>query len=877
MSLQIPTLPFHATEPLNGNPANPSVAMMAEAPVPVTTLSREQVRAAVKCAGQRIAPLWPLRNFVAVNPFLGLMDQPFEVAMHWMASCDGARMTAPRSFYASAIQDGKITDADLAAALAQHPNLPSAPHTVDVLKRAALQPSENLPPASVPTVADMAGTVTGTAWAPVVTELISRWAAAHFDQGQAYWPSPWRDLPPYAAWRAESTIDRTPELTGVPNFRRLVAALPESVEEVMYVALTRLAIPHNGVDAYLHRLLLANSGWAGYARYRLWQAELQGQKDETLDHLLAIRLTWELVLWQAFGERGLTQRWENAKYAFVEGADQTELQHCLTVDLLLQTALEKAYQRALLTTLDKPAPPQPDIRRVQAAFCIDVRSEILRRALETVDAGVETIGFAGFFGFPIEYVRLGDTAGSAQCPVLLRPQFTIHEAVGGASSGETAAIMQKRALHRHVAKAWRSFKFGAVSCFGFVGPVGLAYVTKLITDSLGKSRPVEAPDRFGLTNAVAMKLAPHLESEQTGERKTGMTLEEQIHVAAGALTAMSLTRQFAPLVLLVGHGATTVNNPYATGLDCGACGGHTGEANVRVAAKVLNHPTVRDGLRQRGIEIPETTCFLACLHDTTTDQVTILDTETIPDSHRGDVAQIEVSLAAAGRLARAERAPTLKLSQEQDVDAAILFRSRDWSQVRPEWGLAGCAAFIVAPRQRTYGRDLGGRAFLHSYDWRQDREFKILELIMTAPMVVASWINLQYYGSTVDNQRFGSGNKVLHNVVGILGVLEGNGGDLRVGLPWQSVHDGENYVHEPLRLSVLIEAPLPAITNVIARHETVRHLVDHGWLYMFAMDESGQIAHRYQGNLTWGPVAVAASTPFLNGQGNSGRAQIAVV
>ncbi|MCB0187394.1 MAG: DUF2309 family protein, partial [Caldilineaceae bacterium] len=142
--------------------------------------------------------------------------------------------------------------------------------------------------------------------------------------------------------------------------------------------------------------------------------------------------------------------------------------------------------------------------------------------------------------------------------------------------------------------------------------------------------------------------------------------------------------------------------------------------------------------------------------------------------------------------------------------------SRDWSQVRPEWGLAGCAALIVAPRERTYGRDLGGRAFLHSYDWRQDRDFTILELIMTAPMVVASWINLQYYGSTVDNQRFGSGNKVLHNVVGTLGVLEGNGGDLRVGLPWQSVHDGENYVHEPLRLSVVIEAPLPAITDVIA-------------------------------------------------------------
>lgn len=865
MTLQTFSLPFHTSETLDVSPAYCSEDRVDEVAAPVTTLSREQIRAAVKRAGRRIAPLWPLRNFVAVNPFLGMVDQPFDVAMRWMASRDGARMTAPRSFYADAIQESKITDQDLAAALAQHSNLLGTPHTVDALKGGALQASGNLPSPSVPTVADMADRVTGKALGHLVTESISRWAAAHFDQGQAYWQSPWRDLPPYAAWRAEAAIDRTPELAGVPNFRQLVASLPEAVEEVMHVALTKLAIPQDGLDTYLHRLLLANSGWAGYARYRLWQAELQGQDDETLDHLLAIRLTWELVLWQAFEEYGLTQLWENAQYALVKGGDQTELQHRLAVDLLLQTALEKAYQRTLLTTLAKPLPPQPDTGRVQAAFCIDVRSEILRRALESVDAGVKTIGFAGFFGFPIQYVRLGENAGGAQCPVLLRPQFTIHETVGGASAGETATVMQKRSRHRHVAKAWRSFKFGAVSCFGFVGPVGLVYVTKLITDSLGKSRPVESPARFGLSNTVAMKLVPRLESEQTGERKTGMTLEEQIHVAAGALTAMSLTRQFAPLVLLVGHGATTVNNPYATGLDCGACGGHTGEANVRVAAKVLNHPAVRDGLRKRGIEIPETTCFLACLHDTTTDQVTILDKESIPGSHSADVAQIEASLAAAGRLARAERAPALKLSPEQDVDAAILFRSRDWSQVRPEWGLAGCAAFIVAPRQRTYGRNLGGRSFLHSYDWRQDREFKTLELIMTAPMVVASWINLQYYGSTVDNQRFGSGNKVLHNVVGTLGVLEGNGGDLRAGLPWQSVHDGETYVHEPLRLSVVIEAPLPAITDVIARHETVRHLVDHGWLYLFAMDESGQVAHRYQGNLTWAPVAVAASTPFLNG------------
>ena len=168
--------------------------------------------------------------------------------------------------------------------------------------------------------------------------------------------------------------------------------------------------------------------------------------------------------------------------------------------------------------------------------------------------------------------------------------------------------------------------------------------------------------------------------------------------------------------------------------------------------------------------------------------------------------------------------------------ADIFRRSRDWSEVRPEWGLAGNAAFIVAPRSRTAGLDLGGRAFMHSYDHRQDGDLKVLELIMTAPMVVTNWINLQYYASAVDNRAFGSGNKVIHNVVGQLGVYLGNGGDLMTGLPWQSVHDGNQYQHEPMRLLVVIEAPRDAVGQIIDRHPTVRDLVTNGWMSLVALD-----------------------------------------
>ncbi len=174
--------------------------------------------------------------------------------------------------------------------------------------------------------------------------------------------------------------------------------------------------------------------------------------------------------------------------------------------------------------------------------------------------------------------------------------------------------------------------------------------------------------------------------------------------------------------------------------------------------------------------------------------------------------------------------------------------------MRPECGLAGNAAFIAAPRIRTRGIDFGGRAFLHDYDWRSDADFTVLDSIMTAPMVVASWINLAYYGSTVNNRAFGCGNKVLHDVAGVLGVLEGNAGDLKVGLPWQSVHDGTRFIHEPLRLYVCIEAPLDALNAVIAKNAGVRELVDNRWLHLFAMSDDGYVAKRYRKNFHWDNV-----------------------
>jgi len=317
-----------------------------------------------------------------------------------------------------------------------------------------------------------------------------------------------------------------------------------------------------------------------------------------------------------------------------------------------------------------------------------------------------------------------------------------------------------------------------------------------------------------------------------------LSAEERCLIAESFLRTIGLTSDLARVVLLVGHGSETKNNAHAAGLDCGACCGQPGDVNARAAAALLNDPDVRAGLLARGVEVPATTVFVGALHNTTTDEVTLFH-DGIPTSHQADLASTQALLDRASAITRRERAPRLGLADlpEDKLHAAILKRARNWAEVRPEWGLAGNAVFVIAPRERTKHMDLAGRAFLHDYRHETDTDHSILEAVMLGPMVVAHWINFQYYASTVDNARYGCGNKVLHNIVGgHLGVFEGNGGDLRIGLSLQSLHDGEHWVHAPLRLAVFIEASREAIDGVLAKHAKVNELVDNEWLHLFQLD-----------------------------------------
>ena len=797
---------------------------------PLQTLKADAaaVTAALEHAIGAIPPVWPLASSVAVNPFLGQASQNLARTGALLARVAGLKVTMPRDWYAARIASGDISDDDLEAARRASQE-PKRPADVAAIKSALRCPSPQ--PEPVPTVADLAGAVSATDWAGLVAERFGAWAAGYFDEGQALWAAPRRDGA-YTAWRTTATRDLTPEIAGLSGFCAFVDRAPQAGRDAIERAVDRLGLAADELPTYFHRLLMTLGGWAQIGRYRAWQADLSGGTDTTLADLLAIRLVFEEALYEQFGAT-LEIQWQAARAAHARpvtpDADQV-------IDAILQDAAERAAQRNLSSVMQEPAAPPASARpALQAAFCIDVRSEVFRRALESLSPEVSTIGFAGFFGLATSHRGFASDAQELRGPVLLNPG--VHSCSGG--DHDRAADLTRRYAAR-AKRAWGRFKLAAVSSFAFVEATGPLYAAKLVRDAFGAAGKPAGKDPL-----------PRLEPDPD--------LETRIKTAATVLRAMSLTANFAPVVLLAGHGARVANNPHASALQCGACGGYSGEVNARLLAALLNDGEVRQGLTRDGIEIPADTLFVAGLHDTVTDEVTLFDGDHPSPGHSEQVSRLIGWLASAARDARRERA--LRLPRAGD-GAAAAARARDWAEIRPEWALAGCRAFVAAPRRRTSGRDLQGRVFLHEYDWRQDKGFPVLELIMTAPVVVASWISLQYYGSVVAPSAFGAGNKLLHNVVGGFGVVEGNGGPLRAGLPWQSVHDGEKLVHEPLRLSVMIEAPVEAMSEILVRHDGVRALFDNGWLHLFALDDEGKMARRYTGGLQWTPCAdTAAAAP----------------
>jgi uncharacterized protein YbcC (UPF0753/DUF2309 family) len=774
----------------------------------------------------RIAPTWPLDRFIAVNPFWPLTHKPLPEVAGELAALSGARVLMPRQWYAQEWRAGRLRSEHIRAAIAESASSVTEADLVALFWSGEPSPAQR--PLVVDTLEALLHREHELTWREFVMERVSRFCASYFDAGQALIGGV-REGGFYASWRAQAPTDQGPSLfMGLGDYRATVAKLPETADEMIERGCADLGVADGERERYLSALLLDVNGWASWCAYLRFTARIAGGDDSHLRQLLAIRLGWEWILFCASDEMIRTE-WRLAMTSWPSIDRAARLAR--SDDWILQRAVEISWLSTLRPklaqgfTATRPATPY-----LQAAFCLDVRSEVYRRALEAQGEHIQTIGAAGFFGVPIEYAQLAADDARPQLPGLFGPKYRVTD------TGVPRGLEATRRARLDAKNAWKAFKSSSLSSFAYVDAVGLFFAGSLFQEAFRaeKSRS-DHHDRAGLKDSEDQTRMPRLTGYVDGEP---IRPEERIEIAASLLRSIGLTRDFARLVLLVGHGSETKNNPHAAGLDCGACGGQPGDVNARAAAAMLNDDHVREGLVSRGIAIPETTIFVGALHNTTTDDVTIFD-ESGSEAHRADIREARALFASASIAARRERAPRLGLGNLADdqLHAALVKRARNWAEVRPEWGLAGNAAFIIAPRERSRHLDLEGRVFLHDYRYTEDKDHAILEALMTGPMVVAHWINFQYYASTVDNERYGCGNKVLHNIVGgHLGVFEGNGGDLRIGLSLQSLHDGERWMHTPLRLAVFIEASRAAIDRVLAKHRKVSELVDNEWLHLFQLD-----------------------------------------
>lgn len=719
---------------------------------------KNQIETAITKSWAKIAPFWPLKNLIAVNPLSGFEDLPFE----------------------EALKQGQ--------AYFQQNDLPE---DMQAINRESI-----------------------------------KWLQAYFDNGQSTIAMPGRRHGFLKAVKMLMAYDISLK-TRNKKTELWFKNLPEAPQSIIGECLLHLGIAKEDYKTFLTLMLTTLPGWAAHIQYRTAWADTE---DENHPHkvnkieYLAFRMILTALLWPK--AKTLLDWHKDALHKASVSGSLSRIENA-----------EKDYRAALLDKLimlnEKSIPKTAD---AQLVFCIDVRSEPFRKSLEA-QGNYETLGFAGFFGVPVSVENEITGENYHSCPVLLKPAHHVKET--SSCSHKTCSAGHER--QQGIKRLYQSLKYNFTTPFALVETLGPMSGLWMGLRSLlpGFAQKIKQTG----TNIInpSFELKSMIES---------IPFDNQVAFASGALRMMGLTSNFAPLVVFCGHGSTTQNNAYATALNCGACGGRHGAPNARILAGILNNPEIREALAENQIDIPASTHFLAAEHNTTTDQVEIYK-HGLPETHDEALKTLKADLEKAcvqntlWRCAELGEKPT-------NTSKHAAGRSQDWAQVRPEWGLARNAAFIIGPRSLTQNINLEGRSFLHSYDWTQDPDGSSLTTILTAPMVVAQWINSQYLFSTLDNVAYGGGSKITKNITGKIGIMQGNASDLMHGLPLQSVYksDKEAY-HEPMRLMSVVCAPRDFVENIIQQQDILKRLFGNGWVTLVCFDPELNERFMLKRDLTW--------------------------
>ncbi len=649
-----------------------------------------------------------------------------------------------------------------------------------------------------------------------------KWLGAYFDEGQATITMPLREYGLYHAWSKLAPYDE--KLHGGKKEKiKFLKNLPKTPGQIICECLIILGIKEEEQHEFLILLLTTLPGWASYIKYKTeWDAACSHSHPVTQLDYIAVRIVIITVLWPE--ARALLDWHKRA----LEKPREPILEKI--------EAAENAYRIPLLKKLAAQQSEKIHTPEAQLVFCIDVRSEPFRKSLE-LTGDYQTLGFAGFFGIPAQITNKITGISYPSCPVLIQPKHEVFEAP--CSIEGCSKYQNNYNLRQFFKRLYQSLKYTFATPFALVetlgGLAGLWMGVRTISPKLAD----KISDIFNGNIDINQQIQPSIDS---------LSLQEKCDYAENALRMMGLTHHFAPLIVFCGHGSTTQNNAYATALDCGACGGRHGGVNAKILAAIMNCSEVKMQLARNNINIPETTQFLAAEHNTTTDEVVLFyQHDTLA------IQKLKNNLSKARHINSATRLK--KLGGMNSHSKKAMRRAQDWAQVRPEWGLARNAAFIIGPRDRSDSLDLDGRCFLHSYDYQQDPQGLLLTTILTAPMIVAEWINMQYLFSTINTISYGGGSKITKNIIGKIGIIQGNASDLMNGLPLQSLYQTDTQAyHELQRLMVVVLAPQIMLNNIIKDQPVLQKLFGNGWVQMGVIEPDSNKIYLLNRDFSWQEV-----------------------
>ncbi|MGE3318933.1 MAG: putative inorganic carbon transporter subunit DabA [Candidatus Berkiella sp.] len=720
----------------------------------------------------KILPIvWPLKSSIAINPLWDLTDN------HYKAAINDIREHFPVSGFLSIDEyiqlysQGKITNESLKNALAEN-NLFSNMHVTEFIKAHRNLNDQEL------------HYVNSRKIPHEIIENLQLFISRYFDENQIKTCAGNTKFSLWEEWKQEAILNSD-------HSYEILRFLPSEPTHALQTILTQMQIKTENLTKLFEFLFSQLIGWHGFIKWMGTRKTNPLVKERA--SLIEIVLIWCCYL--QIKQYKLNNEVLSVSYQSQNLNSQNDIL------FIWQRAYELTYQESIVRSLQNKSYRNKK-PLAQFVFCIDVRSEPLRRHLEKTNS-YETFGFAGFFGSIFALENSSNNTCVLQSPALVEPEITVKTHPSHSIFSRLSSLLNK------VTKEGKSKSFGAFAFFEMVGY--WMFYTLLKKTFFAKLLTTQAPKQCTYSNPF---LAPE-NIEQTAKNMSSF------------LKTTGLSRHFSPTVIICGHQAKTTNNPFHASFECGACGGNSGFVNAKLTCEILNSKRIRELLITEGINIPSKTQFIAACHETTTDELYLQYDQASSTEYLKHIEQ-DIKQALI-ELTNARQAKLPGQNHYQD-------RAFHYAELIPEWSLANNAAMIIGPRRLSENANLDGRVFLHSYEPDLDPDAHILEGILTAPMIVAHWINAQYYFSSTDPEIYGAGNKAIHNVVSKIGVIEGNQNDLKIGLPLQSVFFRDKRVHEPLKLLVIIYAQYSQLNEVFKRQPQIKSLFENQWLNMHVIN-----------------------------------------